>query len=431
MSINEENSNEKIILIQSLIVIWFIFFSHFNVFAITQYSAVLKLVIISILPLIVMLLNISNNEIRLMKIDFYWISFSLIIFLGSLHSPVLSTGLFSSFKFFCLFLVFLFFARSKKWEYRMFNRFYIASFLYVLITIMHYFFPSLINSINDFLLPSNQSIVSNQLYDYGFYAGIAGQTGFNASIIIIFISITFSKLTVNSKSKFINLLLLLTGLVALFLTAKRGPLVGVIIAGIVVLIFLFVYKNRGNIVALFKFTFLFVTLATLVYTMTTYISALKLIFERFDQGESFFSNRDQIYENMLTNLNEFWFIGNGTASLSHILEVSGHNIYLQIFYENGVVGLLILLLFLGKIFIDTIKAILSSIKLELNEDLAMLVTSFFYQICFLIYGITESVLFNPTMFLPYLILTAMTYSLAINKKNDETNFKEHVKRSNP
>lgn len=389
----------------ALTISWYIFISHLDVFSITQYSAILKLLILVFSPLLFILLNVKNLKFGF--VDIIWI-YSIIIFgYGAFISPDLGMGIFSMIKLLVFYLIFLYLLSPISSIEKIIKYFFIFSGIHVLFTILSFLIPNFIKLINGIILSSQSADVSLQLQNYGFHSGIAGQTSFNAMYITIFISILFARLLIynDKRSYLVNGILVVIGVIALFLSSKRGALLAVIVAVFIAFTFCLLSSNRKKA----KTIFLNIIIVITLYVLIKNIPQLQRIFERFTLDGDFTSNRISIYSFMIERIKENLFFGKGTGSLSSELDISGHNMYLQLIYENGFIGFIsIMSLFCMSLF-TTIK-LLKNRYLDSNLRYFLL-TSLIFQISFLVYGLTESVFVNPTMLAPYVVMIAIPFKL--------------------
>lgn len=266
------------------------------------------------------------------------------------------------------------------------NVFYLFSFIHVIATIIYLIFPELIQTIDKNILTNKGYTYNVNLYRYGCYAGICSDHGANAIFISIFLAIAIEK--VFNKSSIKNVLMVILGIIALFLTGKRGYLIACTIA----LIITFIYYNKDNRQLIKKFL-LIVSLASILVVILNTIPATSFVFERFvalsDEG-NMLNGREDMYKKLLQNISRNPFLGNGINTTTIINNGNdGHNIYLQIFSELGILGFLLLL-----------YLILANLILIFKTKNYAKTSSLFFQIFFIISGITG----NPLYYIPTLVV---------------------------
>ena len=196
-------------------------------------------------------------------------------------------------------------------------------------------------------------------------------------------------------AKYINIIIAGIALFGIILTSKRGIFIATIIALMVTCILdknisvkrVNKYKILGTIILVSLLLILGFYLAT---TNEYVINFLK----RFT-GNNITTGRDVFYENAWKDFSSgnifTCLIGKGTASAYLINKTGLHNVYLQILYDHGIIGLIIYLSF----FVINLKNALCN--------------GYFYSICmqivFLVYCMSGNPLYDYFFFIPYLLYT--------------------------
>lgn len=404
-----KNSGTEFLIVISL---FYVFISHFKIFSITSYSAMIKLALVGIFPIIFILQNIKNIKISLL--DILWINLIVLFLVSTIVASDKGLALFSTLKLIVFFISYYQLSRIYDWYNRAIKLLLILSGVHVIATILHVILPDIVNTINMILLNSKSYSVVMDLFSYGYYSGIAGQTSFNALYIMVFISIIYSKVINEDKNLLKNSITLLIGYCAMFLTNKRGPLVAIIVAQIITYVIFYLKPNKKNI----KIVAGLILTTFIMFILINNVEAFQSIIKRFEITENFTSNRDILFDSMIAGIKESFLYGCGAGSLGVDLGVGGHNIYLQILYENGILGFIGILSILYFNLRMCYKAVRLSIK-ERAEYIFILISSFVYQISFCIYGLTESVFFNPTMFISYIVFISIPISILYKIKEDK------------
>ncbi len=264
--------------------------------------------------------------------------------------------------------------------------FYVFSFVHVIMTIIYLFVPNFIQSINQKILSNKGYMYNINLHKYGCYAGICSDHGANAIFISIFLAIAVEKILRKMSIK--NCIMVVLGIIALFLTGKRGHLIACTIAFVIS----FVYYNKNN-KQLIKKMFVFIFLAVILIIILNTIPATTFVFERFtilsDNG-NVLNGREDIYNTLLQNINKNPILGSGINTTTIINKGNdGHNIYLQIFSELGVGGCLLLIYLI-------INNLVFFFKNKNNKK----ISSLFFQVFFIILGVTG----NPLYYIPTLVV---------------------------
>lgn len=190
------------------------------------------------------------------------------------------------------------------------------------------------------------------------------------------------------KTKAIGVFILVVGLWSIFLTAKRGLLIGMLVAALVC--YIVNRRANGKSVFIILLSIVIIGLCALIIIMN--VDVTRVMLDRFFNNDNFMTNRDNIYLIMYKNIEQHFLIGTGTGSADDILGMGGHNIYLTVLMENGIVGLVLFVTaFLSELII-TVKHMLLH---KYNPDnLAIISLSIFIQCFFLVYGFTGNPLYD-------------------------------------
>lgn len=195
---------------------------------------------------------------------------------------------------------------------------------------------------------------------------------------------------------FFKVFYMIVALLALFgiiLTSKRGIFVATIIALILTCILdkNITLKKINRQQLLITFIGIVILLIIGAYFITTNGYIISFI-NRFS-GNNITTGRDVFYENAINDFSKGSFItyifGKGTASAYLINSTGLHNVYLQILYDHGIVGIIIYLCF----FITNLR---KALKNRYFCSMCM-------QIVFLVYCMSGNPLYDYYFFIPYLM----------------------------
>ena len=119
-----------------------------------------------------------------------------------------------------------------------------------------------------------------------------------------------------------------------------------------------------------------------------------------------------MWSDLLAKSYDAFITGSGPASVTAIYRGDAHNIYIQILYENGIIGLGLYLAFFGL----NIKT--SYMCLKKGNRLARIGLA--VQIAILVYGFTGNPLTDIFVFLLYLLASTIVYlqtTVEVNQEN--------------
>ena len=276
------------------------------------------------------------------------------------------------------------------------------------------------------VMETNAYNTLNSAYYRMRFGGIGGYTNvcsFNAGILFL---IFFCKLLFDSKEYIadrekkekripivISLLIMIGSFYAIILTNKRGITVAVLI-GVIVSFLLSIRDNRKAFIR--SIVIIGILLIVFAFLINSSIYA-QLIWERFVGNDGdFTTNRSSIYSDVLLNYNQWMLFGNGTRagmSLASEMSLGGgvHNIYIEIFYDYGIIGVLAYIVW----FLYNIVKAFSAIKTTHNSTIIYI--SLAIQIMFLVYGFVGNPLFVYYELIIYIVASSIPYIYLDRKSN--------------
>ena len=395
--------------IQRFLLIWFIFFSYFNVFQISQYSAVILLLIVAAIPILTMLKNLTIPKNRYGGL---WIFYTVVCCLQSILPNALSRAIAWSLQKILLLILLLYCLRHICDLRKMMKALLIGAMVHVIATIAEYFAPDAIQTLQT-SLNGSKSDVTQELYLYGYHCGITLQAGFNAVYISVAVVILFANTMVNKiKGNLINIVLLVIAIAALLLSGKRGMLVAIAVA-IVVVTILYLYDQKKLKFGQFL-VFLLGTLA--VYYMIMYTDIAENIIRRSEYGDDFLSGRDVIWTRAMEGIRKNPIFGNGTGSYSLIHTSSVHNSFLHAWYENGLIGLVLLV---GAMFAAGFAGVSALRKCKNPRNKGYVLAALSYQIFFAVACFTDHLMQYNSLMACYFIFAAVPYVAVTQEKQEK------------
>lgn len=274
------------------------------------------------------------------------------------------------------------------------------SILFCITTYLSYFFGIKMVNMISFIYTTKQINMLNLLYSRNYFSGIANQVGFTGFFISIGILILFSQTKKGcQKYSFVKIVLMLGGLI---LTAKRGFVIAVLISLLFMKFISLKKMNKKIIINTIKLSIFIFIVGLMAYRI---FEPVKFLVKRFTDNSDFTSGRTDIYSILLELFLDRPILGNGFNSFNRYMSstfnsaIDGHNIYLQLLAEVGLVGTaLVISIFIFSLF--------KSIKLYLYETnskiSSYILLSIGIQIFFLIYGFVGNPIYDHQFFMTYM-----------------------------
>lgn len=285
---------------------------------------------------------------------------------------------------------------------------YVLSSVHVIATIVARFFPDIMLYINQKLLQPSAYIVVRRLYNQKTYSGIAPQTGTDAYFIMVFLIISLF-IFINKKNIW-TLGLNFIGVYALLVTSKRASL---LIYGLILLVCLLYYltiKHKGTNKIIIK-----IIVASLIIILFLYvINAFGYLFVEGDV-EGISSGRWGLYTTMLDMYLKKPVLGYGFGHILKVFGMHGHNIYLQLLCEYGLLSCVFFVWFFQSL-IQTYRLF----KKSTGERALLNGISLCFQIYFIVYGV-----FGNPVFDYFQLGLYMLFSFLICKESENENGKKN------
>lgn len=356
-----------------------------------------------------------------------FLSLLILLFIYIFHNAISLTGLSTlSIMGSFLFASSLYITLPQKQEWtRYYGKILFAfSFFHVICTLVFFVVPP----VSDIMVPIWKGYLGtyaagteNGLYNYraGFTMHYSANGIFcTCSLICTYISYLSSTFR-EEKKKF--LIYSILSLIALFLTAKRGPLV----FGMLACCVSYIYKNRSRKLSrITKIIIIAILAFGALYFLSPMIPELQKLFSRFTDVDV--SN----FEEVSTGRSVYWalcfakflehpFLGIGWYGFRNLYQTTiynlsagvqgmyldAHNVYMQLLCETGIIGLVAYLIVVIYFLVETIRL------LRQDETDAVryrtLLFSFAFQIFYLVYSFTGNCLYDYTYYIYVLACCAM------------------------
>lgn len=222
-----------------------------------------------------------------------------------------------------------------------------------------------------------------------------GVTGFYLAVISLCFIVFYLEEKESIFKKYLYLVCCGACVVLTFLTGKR---IFILLEGLIILALVCVYYKK-NFLKILGASILLIFALYFLLMYTEYGKSILLKMNKIDPT----TGRNRIYAKMI---NWFWrspVFGNGITSTLTLLDgyQNGHNIYLQILCESGVIGfLLIVPVFLINLF----KSIKTFIQLKTQKlDAKYYAICLTIQILFIGWGLTGNPLYDVYPFIIYMV----------------------------
>jgi len=351
-------------------------------------------------------IHIENDSI-------FWIISAFVIFVSSFFSndsAALQYGI--------TFVAFIFIMLVLKeaildWRKYYFYSVGVFSSIHVFATILQFFAPEVIDSVNKTVLPATSYSENARLLQFfGAHAGITGQTGRNGLYISVALGFWIVLFITSSikKKKVAYFGMIILSFAALLLTHKRTFLI-IPIINILVLIKI---RKKVTIKTLLRIVFVVILLLFIFSFLTKNIPELAFTFQRFNSSD-ITTGRSDLWKMGMEIAFEHPVFGVGILNSRNKIGMWPHNIYIQLFAELG-------LLCGGLVIFSMLHSLVEKIKIcdyvdESNERYHLF--AIYSQLLFLIYGFTGNPFFEIQVVGFYIITIALGVSrFTINRTCD-------------
>lgn len=303
--------------------------------------------------------------------------------------------------------------KNEKWLNFFINIVIILGIIQVCFCILSLININLIRKINEFFMSYDE------LSNFNMWTRLGARIGINsdASLMAFFASITIGasfSIIMSGDKRIRWKIIFVLSILALIITTKRGPLLATVIA-IIVLVLLAGSgtKKIQNFLKLILIT----VIILLIFQET---SLMNKIFSRFSNmtGNNILSGRVELYEKQFERIEENIFVGNGAFTTDNFLDgTDGHNIYIQLLLEYGIIGFICYIILFVYNFYYTIKCFKNCKKIGSYNYLIFF--SIFVQVFFLTYGMSGNPLYNFYILNIYIISTAIPIIIERERKINE------------
>ena len=356
------------------------------------------------------------------RIDKPILVFLVIWFLGCFYSPAMSKGLGYVFSFALAFLFGVYVSQKNVDEKKVMRLLAVSCTVLAFFILVQPVAPELVSRVNRlFSYSSSEYALMNAWTRNGWYTGLFPDRAPAAFFCSVLIGVGLYYLYCNYKTtgsifqRFFGIVFALIGAYGVLLTVKRGLLIG---AGIAAFVSFIVYK-KANKAPIWRICLAAILAIFIIWIIFSNMEVTQVMIARFVDNDNLLTYRDVIYGNIFE---KFWsspLFGTGTASAFSLLGIGGHNIYLTVLMENGILGFIVFISVLGYSFFSTVQLILKFGAYEYHQRIPFLLFSLYIQVFFLVYGMSGNPLYDNYILYFYL------FSIFI-VKNSEYHFEKEV-----
>ena len=260
-------------------------------------------------------------------------------------------------------------------------------------------FPDLTDRINSIFLTRDSIIYNHTFFRWGYYCGFSGLTfvsGLNCMVFGIFQLDRAMSKELNIAKRILCFICVLLALYGTILVQKRGLFISTLVCIIV-----YVLLKAENKKSLFVSATLISVIAAICYFLLNSSESGALFLWRSFEKKDLTSGREVMWSTLIEKSKDALITGYGPASVTALYAGDAHNIYLQVLYENGLIGLGLYLIFFGLNLVTSYHCI------RLGNKLARIGVAI--QIAILVYGFTGNPLTDIFIFLLYLLASTIGY----------------------
>lgn len=352
--------------------------------------------------------NSKRNLLIINTTELIYILILIGVFISGLACPAVEHGetaiVYSG--FFICFIIYFMLRRSIYSVKTLINVLMIFSIVFVIATYLQFLgLPVLQNFINNYL--GNTTSLENyrQAELWGSYYGLAS-TNFENAFYISLAAAYYCAMCIISEKKWLPAIFYTLILGAIMLSGKRSLIIAnLIIVCICVIVIRKPQITLKQIVRVASLVFIVIAIMVMINWKT---SVFTLLIKKGASSQSLLNGREDIYHALISNISGWNFIlGHGAGSTYRLFSQGAHNIYIQILYEFGVIGLLLFIAFFGLNLMRVFKLVNA-----LNENNKQAVIICFYiQAVFVIYGFTGNPLFYNSSLMIYFLAVAIVENI--------------------
>lgn len=313
-------------------------------------------------------------------------------------------------------LIYLYIRDTHDLEKWWFKLLYVGGGYYTVTVLLQALIPSLINKMRMILLSTTDYELSQKGYENttNYMSGMAANSAVAAFFIAIFIAIAFAKLTNEQNNRFKNLLLVFGGLSALLLTQKRTLILAVVIA----IVFVYAFFKKGISKKIRFFMVAGILFLVFAFFAIEFIPSAQILLNRFFHNKDLLSGRENYYDVMLQWYKSNPLLGAGIGKSNSTWGYGGHNSYIQLLGETGIIGCAIYACMVIPPILKIFKLLYrvwndSYILDNYREDVEIVLATGIICIVILIYAITGNPFYDFTFCLAWFSILAVPSQVTV------------------
>lgn len=404
------NLRSSISQIYSIAVVIFIFYRECRIFSLLgNINIIFLLIAIFIFGIYIISSLSSGSSRRIMKDDKMLIPFAFYVVVDGIVRTQYRSEAFEYWAFLLSAIAFKIILQNDRKAVSVFiNELSRAAVISTGLIFLQGIFPTVVSGIQKIWFSNSNFENLQSVYTRGYCTGLTSHADAAVWYCFVLLAIIVGKLFTSRKNNLIWISVLILALISMFFTQKRSILISSVVA-IYVMFVLFGKKKNFTTFRVFLLSFFLVIVFLLAYA---YIPQVKYMWYRTNEVGRVLSGREYFWEILMVLFKTSPIIGVGGGTCEYLFGYGGHNCYIQLLAEYGVVGLILFVFGFG---LPLCRCIYNAKRyLEQNrwsKQTSWLITSIMIQVVFFIYCITGNPLFDNIFFMTEISSIAIAQSI--------------------
>lgn len=393
----------------------------------------------TISSLMLILLSFARGNITInLKEKFLFVLTIPLVFLRPLFTPS-SLGYYQVL-YFVLFLVILIVENFEgSWIIWLLKTLLWVGIFYAATVILQYFFTDKFTSLTlQLFLSENQPSILSQLKNQH-YMGLTHQVAIVSCYLVAGIAAGIALVRLRDSKKMLTCCLIVLLFVALFLTGKRAHILASAVSLFIVFYACSKTKSTSRatllIFAIIAIIFLLLIFPNLTISGTSSISTtLKRLQNTLamEDTEDILNGRSKFWEQSIALFKKSPFFGVGWGRYRELtgMKFNGHNVYLQLLAETGIVGFILFVTLMLSMFIKTYLMTTHIQRHPVTDEKKRfqysIIFSLYWQGFFIIYCISGNPLYDleyvATLFVSYAVYYSVKHYVNITENSRKAHY---------